>query len=338
MKIKEMELNKRAHMVLLVRGIEERAAKNGPYCRFTLSDTEQTVIAANAFSTSIDPFKDLDGKLVDVVITKGSYNGSDSYTLETQHIKEAEAEDADISDYVTKAPEDPDEMYQEIMGKLSANDPATRVVKSMYAAYKKRIMTWGAAKMMHHNYLHGLLYHTIRIMRAADALIPVYPEVNRDLIIAGAAAHDIGKIIELSTNAAGVSEYTISGELEGHIAIGLELLVMTAVNLDQKGKGQEGYVPIVNSEEFKLLKHMLLSHHGKAEWGAIKTPMTPEAVMLHFLDDMDSKLEAMNAALSQTEPGTLTEKVFSFGTRLYKSSLAPVEDPEEEATSEKSDN
>src|SRR3989442_11731962 len=139
-----------------------------------------------------------------------------------------------------------------------------------------------AAKTMHHAYLGGLLEHIVSLCGLCRAVAAHYPETDTDLLLAGAVLHDIGKINELSYERS--INYTTEGHLLGHIILELEL---TARKMD----AIEGF-PL---ELKRLVQHLLISHHGQYEFGSPKLPMFPEALMLHYLDDLDSKMEGMRA-------------------------------------------
>ncbi len=139
-----------------------------------------------------------------------------------------------------------------------------------------------AAKTLHHAYIGGLLDHVVSLFRSCDLLSRNYPQVNRDLLLTGAFLHDIGKIAELTYNRA--FSYTTRGQLLGHMIIELEMLQAKLAKL-----------PDFPAELKTLLEHMIISHHGQYDFGSPKLPMFPEALMLHYLDDLDSKMEAMRA-------------------------------------------
>ena len=140
-----------------------------------------------------------------------------------------------------------------------------------------------AAKTLHHAYIGGLLDHVVSLFRLADLACRNYPEIiNRDLLLTGAFLHDIGKVHELSF--ARSFTYTTRGQLLGHMIIELEML-----------HEKIAQIPGFPDEYKTLLEHLIISHHGKYEFGSPKMPMFPEALMLHYLDDLDSKMESMRA-------------------------------------------
>jgi 3'-5' exoribonuclease len=128
----------------------------------------------------------------------------------------------------------------------------------------------------------GLLDHVVSLFRSCDLICQNYPQVNRDLLLTGAFLHDIGKIQELTYNRS--FSYTTRGQLLGHMIIELEMLQAKLEKL-----------PGFPAELKTLLEHLIISHHGQYDFGSPKLPMFPEALMLHYLDDLDSKMEAMRA-------------------------------------------
>jgi 3'-5' exoribonuclease len=156
----------------------------------------------------------------------------------------------------------------------------------LMALYK----TAPAAKGMHHVYLGGLLEHSLAVTNLVDRVVPLYPGVNRDLLIAGALLHDIGKVREMSYTRS--FDYTDEGKLLGHITIGVEMIQdkITAI----------GGIP---TELSMLLKHMILSHHGQYEFGSPKRPKTVEATILNYLDDLDSKINGIRSHIGREMDG-----------------------------------
>jgi 3'-5' exoribonuclease len=148
-----------------------------------------------------------------------------------------------------------------------------------------------AAKGMHHVYLGGLLEHSLAVARLVDTIMPLYPELDRDLLMAGALLHDVGKIKEMTYLRS--FDYTDEGKLLGHITIGVEMV-------GTKIAAIEGF-PL---EQSMLLKHMLLSHHGQYEFGSPKRPKTIEATVLNYLDDLDSKINGIRTHMRKEPVST----------------------------------
>jgi 3'-5' exoribonuclease len=139
-----------------------------------------------------------------------------------------------------------------------------------------------AAKTLHHAFIGGLLEHVVSLFNSCDLMCRNYPHINRDLLLTGAFLHDIGKIHELTYHRS--FSYTTRGQLLGHMIIELEMLQEKLVHL-----------PNFPDSLKTLVEHLIISHHGQYDFGSPKLPMFPEALLLHYLDDLDSKMEAMRA-------------------------------------------
>jgi 3'-5' exoribonuclease len=164
----------------------------------------------------------------------------------------------------------------------------------------------------HHAYLGGLLEHVVTLLDAVDRLAPLYPELDRDLLMAGVFLHDVGKVRELSYGR--VFSYTDEGQLIGHLIIGVEMLNEKAAR-----------VPDLTGEPFPTelllrLKHMILSHHGTYEFGSPKLPMTPEAIALHHLDNFDAKVHSFTRDIREdrNQSAAWTPYNQALQRRLYK--------------------
>src|SRR5689334_490492 len=223
----------------------------------------------------------------DYIKVKGLINRYKNHWQLTIHKlrKLAEAE-VDFADYLPKTSQDVEQLWQVIAEFVSGfkNEYLRALVQAFMAdpeiaaGYKNA----PAAKTLHHAYIGGLLEHVVSLFRSCDLLSRNYPQIDRDLLLAGVFLHDIGKIYELSYNRS--FSYTTRGQLLGHMIIELEML-------QEKVAQVPGFPP-----ELKiLLEHLIISHHGEYEFGSPKLPMFPEALMLHYLDDLDSKMESMRA-------------------------------------------
>ncbi|WP_143211951.1 HD domain-containing protein, partial [Listeria fleischmannii] len=141
------------------------------------------------------------------------------------------------------------------------------------------------------------------MLRLAKSISDLYPSVNRDLLYAGVILHDLGKVIELSGPVS--TTYTLEGNLIGHISIVVEEVSKMAEELNIEG------------EEVVILKHILLAHHGKGEWGSPKPPLVREAEILHQIDLMDASMNMMEKALRHTKPGEFSERIFGLDNRSF---------------------
>lgn len=183
-----------------------------------------------------------------------------------------------------------------------------------------------AAKRLHHAWRGGLLEHVLCLVRVCGAMAPFYPEVDTDLLLTGAILHDIGKVRELAWNS--TFHYTLEGQLIGHISIGQRLLCERIAALNEEAcaqaAGSDGFPELFPEPLRLLLEHMLLAHHGKYEFGSPKLPMTPEALLLSTLDDLEAKFQTLRnefeAAVSTARPpDRLTDWVKSMDRPLFDS-------------------
>ncbi len=228
------------------------------------------------------------------------------------------AEKVDLADYLPATAHDVEEMWSELLEILRAvkNKHLRWLIKKfvedrkLVAAYKRS----PAAMQMHHPFLGGLLEHTLNIARAAKVLLPLYPKVNRDLVLAGVFLHDIGKAAELSAETS--IGYTDRGQLVGHITIGVIWVAEKAAAV-----AEETGEPFPQ-EILDLLQHILLSHHGVHEYGSPKLPAIPEAFFIHYLDNLDAKMYMTTAAIENNpDPkANFTSYMRELETRIYKHS------------------
>jgi 3'-5' exoribonuclease len=177
-----------------------------------------------------------------------------------------------------------------------------------------------AAMSMHHAFIGGLLEHTLNSMEVADAIIKFYPGLNRDVLLAGIFLHDIAKTWELCYDCG--FNYSDGGQLVGHI-------VKSAIWLDQRAKKAEEMLgEKIPQNVIDVLEHIIISHHGVPEFGAIKPPSTPEAIAVHFIENMDAKLMmALHATRGETngEAGNWTEYMKAFNGKLFRPDVAPAD-------------
>ena len=234
--------------------------------------------------------------------------------LKIDKIRVATEEDGlTISDFVPAAPYSPEFMYAEIESYIAKikNQDMHNIVRSIVTANKEKLLLYPAAKQNHHAVRSGLMYHIMTMLRMGEKASEVYLGLNRDLLFSGIILHDIAKTAEMNASELGiVSEYTIEGELLGHIIQGIKLIEQTAAMI---GADQEVSL---------LLQHMILSHHYEPEFGSPKRPMIPEAELLHYLDMIDARMYDMGRVLGSVDEGQLSEKVWLLNNRkLYKPAI-----------------
>ncbi len=215
---------------------------------------------------------------------------------------------------------DPDEMFQDLSALLyTLKHPAIKALVDAYLFDQElmdRFKRAPAAQTLHHAFLSGLLEHTLQLLKLAEALLPLYPQVNRDIVLAGLFLHDMGKCEELTWEK-GFS-YSEDGQLVGHIGRGVVWLQGKA---DQCAAQGVAIPPAI----LRVLTHIILSHHGQPEFGALKLPATPEAIAVAMIDNLDAKMHMALAAADRETPikneeagGAFTEKVWALDTRIYR--------------------
>jgi 3'-5' exoribonuclease len=223
----------------------------------------------------------------DFLKVKGLLNKyKNRFQLTIHKLRKLGDSEVDFADYLPKTTKDVDELWRTLTTFVdSFQDTYLQSLVRAFMADGEIASAYRnapAAKTLHHAYIGGLLDHVVSLLRSCDLISRNYPQINRDLLLAGAFLHDIGKIHELSYTRS--FSYTSRGQLLGHMIIELEML--------QKKIAQ---IPDFPDELKTLLEHLIISHHGEYEFGSPKLPMFPEALMLHYLDDLDSKMESMRA-------------------------------------------
>jgi 3'-5' exoribonuclease len=212
--------------------------------------------------------------------------------LAIEKIRRAEENEVDPADFFAHTKENVDELYAKLLEVVASvgNPWLRRLLESVVGDPEivPRLKRAPAAKVMHHAYYGGLLEHVLSLCGLCRLVLTHYPEADGDLLLSGAVLHDVGKLEELSYERA--LGYTDEGQLLGHILIEYESVTKRIDAID-------GFPPALKT----LVQHMLISHHGQYEFGSPKLPMFREALMLHYLDDLDSKMGAMRAALESDQ-------------------------------------
>ncbi len=321
-RFEETEIGNNYDMTLLVVRIEERTTKKGdPYCRLTLSDGK-TQQEANLFNNNTRESLKLQGvteeKPVDVRLKCTEFQNQKNYTVDS--INPARLTDEEKATLIKMPPLPRQQMLLDMIrivldssGRQYDKDNVvipeddyslTALTVRLISKNSKAFSSSSAAKSMHHNLMGGLLYHTYRMVKAAYSICDIYTTLNRELLVCGTALHDIGKIEELSTSELGAANYTPDGRLFGHALIGIEMIDKMVAEADSAA-GRETY----NREDVRLLKHLIASHHGTLEWGAITLPAVPEAMVLHNIDMIDSRMYMYEEGLASTKPGSVSDYI-----------------------------
>ena len=288
-------------LCLITKCDKGKTAKDTPYLSLILEDSSGILDAKfwNLTEEMISKYRV--GMVVeaqgDIILHRNA--------LQMRVRKLVEQPDEDISKDVRGAPMSKEDMSEEINGYVNSiqDEELKVVVQQILEESENDFYTYPAATRNHHNYVGGLAYHTITMVRMALNIASLYEWLDRDLLVAGVLMHDIGKIEELSEPI--LPEYTTGGNLIGHISMMASRIDRIAFDLG-----------LQNSESILLLKHMVLSHHGKQEFGSPVLPMIPEAEVLASIDNLDAKLYMMKASIDVTEPGHFGPKIFALENRM----------------------
>jgi 3'-5' exoribonuclease len=242
----------------------------------------------------------------DVVKARGQVSRyQDRPQLTLDRIRRANPEEYDLGDFVPRTSRDIEELWAELNGYVSSfTNPYLQGLLRAFLddpLISSALKSAPAAKSMHHAWIGGLLEHIVSLLGISDMAARHYSEINRDLLLTGVVLHDIGKLQELRWGTS--FDYTLEGQLIGHISIGIGMVEKKLANL-----------PDFPENLRVLVEHIILSHHGKYEFGSPKLPMILEALLLHYLDDLDAKMQTMRNEFSRAEaqgraPGQMTEWV-----------------------------
>ncbi len=219
-----------------------------------------------------------------------------------------------LDDFLPRTEKDTEKLFKEVKDILSRikNSQLKALVDEFLAddELMKKFKTAPAAIKLHHNYLGGLLEHTHNTLNVALAVLPFYPQVQQELVLAAIFLHDIGKTEELTYDMS--FSYTNTGQLLGHIAQALLMIKQKAGRLEAKGKKIEENI-------MDSLNHIILSHHGRYEFGSPKLPATPEAFLVNYIDDLDAKLYQVTTAIdNESSDSDWTSWQKALETRLYR--------------------
>jgi 3'-5' exoribonuclease len=268
---------------------QARTKKDGArYFAMTLGDRTGTIEARVWDADGAGDFEP-----GDVVKVRGQvcrYN--EKLQINVDKIRRAAPNEYDLGDFVPQSDRNIDEMWAELQAWVASfADPDLKALLEAFLAdpgIAASLRRAPAAKGLHHAWIGGLLEHVLSLMGMCELAAKHYPGVNRDLLLTGVALHDIGKLRELSWGTS--FDYTLEGQLLGHITIGLGMI-------ERKMDGIPGFP----RAKRVLVEHLVLSHHGKYEFGSPKLPMTLEAILLHYLDDLDAKMQTVRAEFARNE-------------------------------------
>jgi 3'-5' exoribonuclease len=299
----------RLETTFLVQSKERKTASTGkPYLDLELRDASGVIRAKVWDCDRLDQ----DFEVEDFVLVQGhveAYRGTSQIVVNA--IRRCADQEIDPRDYFPRSSREPEEMYAELVGRLERMPEGPlrtlllAVIQDPEIAAKFKFAP--AAMSFHHAYLGGLLEHVLSLIQLGDQISDHYGSLRRDLVLAGLVLHDLGKIEEL--NYLRSFRYTTRGQLVGHIALALGIV-------REKLRAIPDFPDALRDQ----IEHIILSHHGKLEFGSPREPMFPEALVVHYLDDLDSKLESMRAqyAADKDRAGDFTARNPALKRELLK--------------------
>lgn len=302
--VNEFEPGERVDVELLVTNCTKGVSNAGsPYLSISLQDKTGPIEGKKWDAQDLDFIVAEPGKIIHVLGDVIDYRGAKQ--MKILALNEVDQNSADYTRFCMPSPVPKEELEIKLKKYIDGlTDPdckaiVTKIISDNYNAF----VTYPAASRNHHEFMSGLLYHTTSMADMASLIASYYDGVDKDILISGCILHDVGKVVELSGPVA--TKYTLEGKLLGHISIVMALIRQTAKELN------------IVSEVPVLLEHMALSHHGSKEFGSPVLPLTKEAVILHFVDDLDSKMNILDKALSEVSEGDWSQRVMAMDGRAF---------------------
>ena len=304
-KINEMKENDRLTQPLLVKDCRNgTTSKGSPYLNLILQDSSGT-IDAKFWDVKPEARKMIHtGAICTFTFEVILYNKN--LQLRINRVSQTDPAGVSLDEFVISSGESEEVRRNKAEQFIASiqNDNYRMLVEGMLEKVGLRYFSYPAASRIHHGYLGGLSEHSLSMAEIADGICRHYPFLDRDLLIAGALIHDVGKTAEMSGPV--TTEYTLEGRLEGHISLANGWLTEVSEKLG-----------LEETEEAVLLHHMILSHHGHYEYGSPVLPMLAEAEALSTIDNLDARMNTLKNAFDTTAPGTWTERMFSMENRQF---------------------
>lgn len=312
--IKDFVVGERGSGAYIVVSHSVKPTKTGkPYLDISLSDKTGTIngklwdIPANFNAGNI-----VDGYFIAIAFTVEDYQGKKQLKIENIKLITDES-NFDKSEIIPTAPEPAEKMFSELLytaGNIK-HPEMQKLCCNIIQENKDALLYYPGAKSMHHAEVSGLLHHVTGMLHLGKAVLDVYPNVNKDLLLTGIILHDICKPTEFALGPVGLCvDYTKKGKLLGHITMGCAYV---------QGKCKELGI---SEETETLIMHMVLSHHGEPDYGSAVRPCFIEALLLNMIDNMDAKVEMVNKAMESVGVGEFSEKMYALNNvQLYNHGL-----------------
>ncbi|MBS4198516.1 3'-5' exoribonuclease YhaM [Bacillus sp. FJAT-49732] len=299
------DVGEQVDLFLLIKSVTKGIASNGkPFLTVILQDRSGD-IEAKLWDTSDEEVKMYQPETI-VRVAGEVHNYRGRLQLKIRQIRPTTHHDGvRLSDLLEKAPISKDEISSKVTQYIfeMKNPNIQRVTRHLLKKHMDGFLEYPAATKNHHEFVSGLGFHVVSMLDLAKAISELYPSLDRDLLYSGIILHDLGKVIELSGPVS--ATYTVEGNLLGHITIIVNEIGKAAEELGIQG------------EEVVVLQHIVLSHHGKLEWGSPKQPMIKEAEILHLIDNLDAKMNMLDRSLQRVKPGEFSEKIFPLDNRSF---------------------
>ncbi|MGT2757407.1 3'-5' exoribonuclease YhaM family protein [Streptococcus ovuberis] len=312
MKINQMKKDEPFEGFYLIKNAELRQTRAGKdYLAFTFQDDTGTIEGKLWDAQPYNVAEFTAGKVIFMRGMREVYNNTPQVNQISLRLPKV-GEPSDPGEFQEKPPVDISNTKDYLQEMIFQIENATwqRLVRALYAKYEKEFYSYPAAKTNHHAFYAGLSYHTATMVRLADAIGNIYPQLNKSLLFAGIMLHDLAKVIELS--GPDDTSYTVRGNLIGHIALIDEEITKALIELGIDD----------TKEEVTILRHVILSHHGLLEYGSPVRPQIMEAEILHMIDNIDAEMMMMITALDKIAPGEMTNRLFAMDNRsFYKPNL-----------------
>ncbi|MGM8366312.1 3'-5' exoribonuclease YhaM [Virgibacillus sp. W0181] len=290
---------------LLIREVSKGLTTNGkPFLTILFGDATGEMEAKLWDATKEDEETFVPEQIVGLTGEVNQFRGKPQLKVLT--IRPAQPMDGvQLTQFIKKAPVEKEVLNEKLTEAIFEMENANlqRIVRAFVKKYGDALLSYPAAAKNHHEYASGLAHHIVSMLSIAKELSTLYPSINKDLLYAGIILHDLGKLKELSGIV--TTSYTLEGKLLGHIPMMVEEIGKLAEELKIEG------------EEVVILQHLVLSHHGKAEWGSPKPPLIKEAELLHLIDLIDAKMNMLDRALNKIKPGEFTERLFAMDNRSF---------------------
>jgi 3'-5' exoribonuclease len=301
-----VERDKLENIYLLIVNVTKGVSNAGsPYLSLSLQDKTGTIEGkrweVSPEETSLAEI----GKVVCLNAEVIDYRGANQLKIIT--ISEVNQNEVEYERFCLPSPVPQDVLINKLNNYIAniKDSSCHTIVEKIITKHYKEFVTYPAASRNHHEFMSGLLYHTISMADFASLIASYYGNLDEDILISGVLLHDVGKVIELSGPIA--TKYTTTGKLLGHISI---IQAQIREIADQEH---------ITNEVPTLLEHMILSHHGSKEFGSPVLPLTREALVLHFVDDLDSKMNILDKAYLGVEEGEWTQRIIAMdGRSFYK--------------------